>query len=135
MTKNKRLASRFRVLLPAQVTIANGSYMVRVVDISSIGCRFMTPKIINLQTTVSIQFFFPEQVAVGESRTEIRHIGCASIGSRIIRKFKSTEKDMHVYGVEFHSLMKEHCVGDIIAELESVKRDNRKASQLEHVNE
>jgi hypothetical protein len=46
-THNQRKQDRYRVLLPARLTASHISELVRVVDLSYAGCRFMTTKNLN----------------------------------------------------------------------------------------
>ena len=100
---NKREAVRYRVLLPAQMTAPHAKgVMVRVVDISAVGCRFMTKASLNIQTSITLLFYQAEEhVDETTKEIQIKHRPCHNISCRVVRLFKSAENELNVYGVEF----------------------------------
>jgi hypothetical protein len=128
--QNKRGAERYRVLLPAQMTAPHAQgVMVRVVDISSAGCRFMTKASLNIQTSITMQFYKAvEHVDEETKQIHIKHVPCHNISCRIVRLFKSAEKNTNVYCAEFMGvILPEHGIHEILTDLETVRKDNRAA--------
>ena len=128
--QNKREADRYRVLLPAQMTAPHAQgVMVRVVDISAAGCRFMTKASLNIQTSITMQFYKAvEHVDEETKKIHIKHVPCHNISCRIVRLFKSAEKNTNVFGAEFMGvILPEHGIREILTDLETVRKDNRAA--------
>ena len=127
---NQRKKDRYRVLLPARLTASHVSELVRVVDLSSVGCRFMTTKNLNLQSSTSLHFYrTDEEIDTETNETKIQHHPCHEVSCRVIRKFKSHQKGTNVFGVEFMGVISpEHCISSIIEQLEIVRKDNRAAN-------
>lgn len=128
--QNKREAERYRVLLPAQMTAPHAKgVMVRVVDISSVGCRFMTKASLNIQTSITMQFYKAEEhIDNKTNEIQIKHVPCHNISCRVVRLFKSAEHNTNVYGVEFMGvILPEHGIHEILTDLEIVRKDNRAA--------
>lgn len=126
---NQRKTDRYRVLLPARLTASHVSELVRVVDLSSTGCRFMTTKNLNLQSSTSLHFYrTDEKIDTETDEIKIQHHPCRDVSCRVIRKFKSQEKGTNVFGVEFLGIISpEHCISSIIEQHEIVRKDNRAA--------
>jgi len=127
---NKREAVRYRVLLPAQMTAPHAKgVMVRVVDISAVGCRFMTKASLNIQTSITLLFYQAEEhVDETTKEIQIKHRPCHNISCRVVRLFKSAENELNVYGVEFMGVvLPEHGIEKILNDLEIIRKDNRAA--------
>ena len=127
---NQRKKDRYRVLLPARLTASHVSELVRVVDLSSVGCRFMTTKNLNLQSSISLHFYRTDEEIDSETdEIKIQHHPCHDISCRVVRKFKSQQEGTNVFGFEFMGVvLPEHCIIQIIDELEVVRKDNRAAN-------
>ncbi len=128
--QNQRKKDRYRVLLPARLSASHASELVRVVDLSSVGCRFMTTKNLNLQSSTSLHFYrTDEEIDVKTDKKKIQHHPCHEISCRVIRKFKSHQEGTNVFGVEFMGVISpEHCISSIIEQLEIIRKDNRAAN-------
>jgi c-di-GMP-binding flagellar brake protein YcgR len=128
-THNQRKQDRYRVLLPARLTASHISELVRVVDLSYAGCRFMTTKNLNLQSSTSLHFYqTDEEIDTKTDEIKIKHHPCHDISCRVVRKFKSQEEGTNVFGVEFMGVISpEHCISSIIEQLEIVHKDNQAA--------
>ncbi|MEK9696333.1 MAG: PilZ domain-containing protein [Candidatus Poseidoniales archaeon] len=127
---NQRKEERYRVLLPARLTAPHISDLVRVVDISMVGCRFMTTKNLNLQASTTLHFYQTDEMIDPETdEIKVQHHPCNDISCRVVRKFKSQQEGTNVFGVEFMGVvLPEHCITQIIGELEVVRKDNRAAN-------
>lgn len=127
---NQRKEERFRVLLPARLTATHISDLVRVVDISMVGCRFMTTKNLNLQASTTLHFYrTDEMIDPKTDKIKVQHHPCNDISCRVVRKFKSHQEGTNVFGVEFMGVISpEHCISSIIEQLEIIHKDNRAAN-------
>ena len=75
---DRRTTKRVKALIPATLHAAGAEEIVKIVDISEGGCAWVGHLLVNVQATVSLQFY---------NQTEEGYVSCQPIHGRVVHVF------------------------------------------------
>ena len=103
---DRRMSKRVKALIPATLHAAGAEEIVKIVDISEGGCAWVGHLLVNVQATVSLQFY---------NQTEEGYVSCQPIHGRVVHVHKKENKNSYLINCDFKGILfEEHGVRQLI---------------------
>ena len=105
---DRRATKRVKTVIPATLSFAEAEEIVKVIDLSEGGCLWGGHLAVNVQATVSLQFYLHKPEG---------YVSCTPIHGRVVHVHKKENKNSFMINCDFKGIVfEEHGIRKLIEE-------------------